>query len=64
MSRRPDLAHGLRIIPGLFLVSLLFLVISFLFMSDIASYCHLGGLLAGLAVGAIDLIKFAQNKSA
>lgn len=52
-SRKAELRTSLGILPGLFTFSLLFIVVAFVFLPSVASYCHLGGLLAGLVMGLI-----------
>ncbi len=53
LSRRPDLQPLLRVPRWLLAVSVVFILLGFLF-SGIANFCHLGGLLAGLILGAFD----------
>ncbi|MCR5536408.1 MAG: rhomboid family intramembrane serine protease [Succinivibrio sp.] len=53
LSRRSDLPEPLRMPKGLLTVSIIFIALGFLF-SGIANFCHLAGLLMGLAWGYVD----------
>ncbi len=53
ISRRSDCPQSLQFPQGLLAVSAVFIVFGF-FVSGIANFCHLGGLLVGLAWGFLD----------
>lgn len=54
LSRRQDLPHELKLPPGLFIVSVVFIAFGF-FFSGIANLCHLGGIILGVVLGFMDL---------
>lgn len=54
VSRRDDMAGRLIMPSGLLTVSVIFILIGF-FLSGIANFCHLSGLILGVALGYIDL---------
>ena len=53
ISRRHDIPEALRLPPGLFMVSVIFIGIGF-FMSGIANLCHLGGFIMGVLLAFAD----------
>ena len=54
LSRREDIPEGLRIPNGLLLVSVIFIGFGF-FLSGMANFAHVGGLVVGMLAGLIDL---------
>ncbi len=60
LSKRADLPERLRIPPGLLTVSVIFIGLGFLF-SGIANFCHLAGLIVGLAWGYRDVGRLSFN---
>lgn len=53
LSQRADLPSGLKVPKGLLTVSFIFVALGF-FMSNVANFCHLGGLAAGAVLALID----------
>ena len=45
----------MKMMPGLFIITLIMIVIASLFMNGIANAAHVGGLVAGLVMGGVDL---------
>ena len=55
ISRYPALPVRMQMMPGLFIITLIMIVIASLFMNGIANAAHVGGLVAGLVMGGVDL---------